>query len=205
MEKIIKSYYRGEVYYANLGEKPEGVQDCEQYGIRPVIIIQNDIGNRYSPTVIVAAITSQINKTKLPTHVSLDWQYIGLKSESVVMLEQIRTLDKRKLLQKVGRISDNDVKKLNTAALVSLQLQEIENKMYKIIENKVEMIKRVDDQISFGVEMNVESDMYFNTLIKEREGLMKDLEEFCSSKGLNHNDFLKDCYKRGDNKVRKVC
>lgn len=207
MENIIKSYYRGEVYYANLGEKPEGVQDCEQYGIRPVIIIQNDIGNRYSPTVIVAAITSQINKTKLPTHVSLDWEYIGLKKESVVMLEQIRTLDKRKLIEKVGEVSERDIKKIDTATIVSLQLQEIQNKVYEVIYEKIEQIKFKEEQFRFGVETGVKSNEYFDRLQKERGAIMKDLEEYCNSKGLNHMDFLKEYDKRFSAKddIRKVC
>lgn len=206
MEMMVNNFYRGDVFYADLGEKPKGIKDCEQYGMRPVIIIQNDIGNKYSPTVIVAAITSQTDKAKLPTHVALDWRYIGLKRESVVMLEQIRTLDKRKLKEKVGRISDNDVKKINTAALVSLQLQEIENKMYETIYKKIEKIKFKEEQYKFGLETGVVSNEYFDRLQKERGAIMKDLEEYCNSKGLNHMDFLKEYDKiSAKHDVRKVC
>src|SRR5574344_1083779 len=89
---------RGEIYFANLSP----VVGSEQGGIRPVLVVQNDVGNRYSPTVIVAAITSKINKAKLPTHIELSAHTYGLERDSVVLLEQIRTLDKARLLEKIG-------------------------------------------------------------------------------------------------------
>ena len=91
---------RGDIFYADLSP----VIGSEQGGIRPVIIIQNDIGNKYSPTVIVSAITSQINKAKLPTHVEISSVEYGLNRDSVVLLEQIRTLDKKRLKEKIGHI-----------------------------------------------------------------------------------------------------
>ena len=96
----------------------------EQGGIRPVIIIQNDIGNKYSPTVIVSAITSQINKAKLPTHVEISSEEYGLNRDSVVLLEQIRTLDKKRLKEKIGHMTDSDMKKVNRSLLISLNLKE---------------------------------------------------------------------------------
>ena len=92
---------RGDIFYADLSP----VIGSEQGGIRPVIIIQNDIGNKYSPTVIVAAITSQINKAKLPTHVEISSEEYGLNRDSVVLLEQVRTLDKKRLKEKIGELS----------------------------------------------------------------------------------------------------
>ena len=109
---------KGDIFYADLSP----VIGSEQGGIRPVIIIQNDIGNRYSPTVIVAAITSQINKAKLPTHVEISSEEYGLNRDSVVLLEQIRTLDKRRLKEKIGHMTDTDMKKVNNALLISLRL-----------------------------------------------------------------------------------
>ena len=109
---------RGDIFYADLSP----VIGSEQGGIRPVIIIQNDIGNKYSPTVIVAAITSQINKAKLPTHVEISSEEYGLNRDSVVLLEQIRTLDKRRLKEKIGHMTDGDMKKVNNALLISLSL-----------------------------------------------------------------------------------
>ena len=110
---------RGDIFYADLSP----VVGSEQGGIRPVIIIQNDIGNRYSPTVIVAAITSHINKAKLPTHVEISSEEYGLNRDSVVLLEQIRTLDKKRLKEKIGHMTEDDMKKVNKSLLISLNLQ----------------------------------------------------------------------------------
>jgi mRNA interferase MazF len=89
---------RGDVFYADLSP----VVGSEQGGVRPVLVIQNDIGNKYSPTIIIAAITSQINKAKLPTHVEITGQEYGLPKDSVILLEQIRTIDKKRLREKIG-------------------------------------------------------------------------------------------------------
>ncbi|WP_055666539.1 type II toxin-antitoxin system PemK/MazF family toxin [Desnuesiella massiliensis] len=110
---------RGDIFYADLSP----VVGSEQGGIRPVIIIQNDIGNKYSPTVIVSAITSQINKAKLPTHVEISSEEYGLNKDSVVLLEQIRTLDKRRLKEKIGHMTEADMDKVDKALLISVGLQ----------------------------------------------------------------------------------
>ncbi|MHC1685744.1 MAG: type II toxin-antitoxin system PemK/MazF family toxin [Clostridiaceae bacterium] len=115
MTMVVK---RGDIFYADLSP----VVGSEQGGIRPVIIIQNDIGNKYSPTVIVAAITSQINKAKLPTHVEISSEEYGLNKDSVVLLEQIRTLDKKRLKEKIGHMSEDDMKKVDEALLISMAL-----------------------------------------------------------------------------------
>jgi mRNA interferase MazF len=109
---------RGDIFYADLSP----VVGSEQGGVRPVIIIQNDIGNKYSPTVIVAAITSQINKAKLPTHVEISSIEYGLNKDSVVLLEQIRTLDKKRLKEKIGHMKDDDMALVDEALLVSVGL-----------------------------------------------------------------------------------
>ncbi len=110
---------RGDMFYADLSP----VVGSEQGGIRPVLIIQNDLGNRYSPTVIAAAITSQTNKTKLPTHIELGENTSGLKSNSVVLAEQIRTIDKSRLKEKIGHIEDSEIiNQLNNALGVSFGL-----------------------------------------------------------------------------------
>ena len=100
---------RGDIYYADLSP----VVGSEQGGVRPVLIIQNDIGNRYSPTVIATAITSQINKTKMPTHIEIDAGGFGLSKDSVVLAEQIRTIDKRRLKEKIGHIDGSVMDKVN--------------------------------------------------------------------------------------------
>ena len=110
---------RGDMFYADLSP----VVGSEQGGIRPVLIIQNDLGNKYSPTVIAAAITSQTNKTKLPTHIELGEIKCGLKSNSVVLTEQIRTIDKSRLKEKIGHINDNGVmSRVNNAIGISFGL-----------------------------------------------------------------------------------
>ena len=112
---------RGDMFYADLSP----VVGSEQGGIRPVIIIQNDVGNKHSPTVIAAAITSQTGKNKLPTHIEIDSNSSGLKSDSVVLTEQIRTIDKSRLKEKIGHINDNIVmNKINNALGVSFGLDE---------------------------------------------------------------------------------
>ncbi|MBR2498136.1 MAG: type II toxin-antitoxin system PemK/MazF family toxin [Clostridia bacterium] len=107
---------RGELYYADLSP----VVGSEQGGIRPILIVQNDTGNKYSPTIIAAAVTSKINKAKLPTHIELSAHEFGLSKDSVILLEQIRTLDKRRLKERIGELSPLTMKKVNTALLISL-------------------------------------------------------------------------------------
>lgn len=107
---------RGELYYADLSP----VIGSEQGGIRPVLVVQNDIGNKYSPTIIAAAITSQMNKAKLPTHIELSAADFGLQKDSVVLLEQIRTLDKRRIKEKIGELPEDLMKKVNDGLLISL-------------------------------------------------------------------------------------
>lgn len=112
---------RGEIYYADLSP----VVGSEQGGVRPVLIVQNNIGNKYSPTVIVAAITSQVNKAKMPTHIEIDAQEYGLAKDSVILLEQIRTLDKRRLKEKIGMAGKEVMNKVNEALVISFGLVEI--------------------------------------------------------------------------------
>lgn len=112
---------RGDIFYADLSP----VVGSEQGGVRPVLIVQNDIGNKYSPTVIAAAITSQINKAKLPTHIEISAQEYGLLKDSVILLEQIRTIDKKRLREKVGHLDEELMAKVNEALNVSFGLEDI--------------------------------------------------------------------------------
>ena len=109
---------RGEIYYADLSP----VIGSEQGGIRPVLIIQNDIGNKYSPTVIAAAITSQREKTKLPTHISVEANDCGLAKDSIVLLEQVRTIDKQRLKERMGSLDNNSMGLVDKALTVSFGL-----------------------------------------------------------------------------------
>ena len=111
---------RGDIYYADLSP----VVGSEQGGLRPVLIVQNDIGNRYSPTVIAAAITSKLGKNKLPTHIDIYASEVGLAKDSVILLEQIRTLDKRRLREKMGHLNESVMARVNDAIQVSFGLVE---------------------------------------------------------------------------------
>ena len=117
--KVIKmNIKRGDIYYADLSP----VVGSEQGGLRPVLIIQNDVGNKYSPTVIAAAITSKMAKSKLPTHIDLYADKVGLTKDSVVLLEQIRTIDKQRLKEKMGHLDDEFMAEINNAIAVSFGL-----------------------------------------------------------------------------------
>ena len=109
---------RGDIYYADLSP----VVGSEQGGLRPVLIIQNDVGNRYSPTVIAAAITSRMGKTRLPTHIDIYADKAGLAKDSVILLEQIRTLDKRRLKEKMGHLDDAAMQRVDSAIIISVGL-----------------------------------------------------------------------------------
>ncbi len=109
---------RGDIYYADLSP----VVGSEQGGIRPVLIVQNDIGNKYSPTVIAAAITSQHDKTELPTHIKVNADGCGLTKDSIVLLEQVRTIDKRRLKEKMGTLDDGSMFRVDHALSVSFGL-----------------------------------------------------------------------------------
>lgn len=115
----IMSVKRGEIYYADLSP----VVGSEQGGIRPVLIVQNDVGNKHSPTVIAAAITSQRDKNHLPTHIEVQAEKCGLAKDSIVLLEQIRTIDKRRLKDKMGELDLRSMNKVNTALSISFGLE----------------------------------------------------------------------------------
>jgi mRNA interferase MazF len=114
---------RGDIFYADLSP----VVGSEQGGVRPVLIVQNDIGNKYSPTVIAAAITSQTSKTNLPTHIKLNAEKYGLAKDSVVLLEQIRTLDKKRLKERMGTLDEDSMHKVNNALSISFGLNNSRN------------------------------------------------------------------------------
>ena len=112
---------KGDLYLADLSP----VVGSEQAGIRPVLVVQNDVGNKYSPTIIVAAVTSQMNKAKLPTHVAIDAANNGLSKNSVVLMEQLRTIDKKRLKERIGTLDSELIPDVNHALGVSLGITEI--------------------------------------------------------------------------------
>ncbi len=109
---------RGDIYYADLSP----VVGSEQGGVRPVLIVQNDVGNRYSPTVIAAAITSRLGKNRMPTHIDVSADRVGLTKDSVILLEQVRTIDKKRLGEKMGHLDEETMNAVNNAISVSLGL-----------------------------------------------------------------------------------
>ena len=109
---------RGDIYYADLSP----VIGSEQGGVRPILVIQNDVGNKYSPTIIVAAITSQINKARLPTHIEITAPDYGLPKDSVVLLEQIRTIDKKRLREKIGKFDEDMMRRVDEDLRISIGL-----------------------------------------------------------------------------------
>ncbi|WP_375009224.1 type II toxin-antitoxin system PemK/MazF family toxin [Alteribacillus sp. JSM 102045] len=117
-KKVVK---RGDVFFADLSP----VVGSEQGGVRPVLIIQNDIGNRFSPTVVVAAITAQIKKAKLPTHVEIDAAKHRFDRDSVILLEQIRTIDKQRLTDKITHLDEDTMERVKEALEISLGLKEV--------------------------------------------------------------------------------
>ena len=119
MEHFSSNIKRGDIYYADLSP----VVGSAQGGMRPVLIVQNNVGNRFSPTVIAAAITSQLNKAKLPTHIEIEARTYGLSKDSVVLLEQVRTLDKRRLREKMGRLDESVMERVDDAIAVSFGLR----------------------------------------------------------------------------------
>ncbi len=110
---------RGDLFYADLSP----VVGSEQGGIRPVLVVQNDVGNKYSPTVIAAAVTSQINKAKMPTHIEISAETYGLVKDSVILMEQIRTIDKKRLKEKIGHADAELMQRVNRALSVSFALE----------------------------------------------------------------------------------
>lgn len=110
---------RGDIYYADLSP----VIGSEQGGVRPVLVVQNNVGNKYSPTIIIAAITSQINKARLPTHVEINAPVFGLPKDSVVLLEQIRTIDKKRLREKIGKFDEDMMKLVDEALKISIGIK----------------------------------------------------------------------------------
>ena len=115
-EKIVR---KGDIFYADLSP----VIGSEQGGIRPVVILQNDVGNRFSQTTIVAIITSKLTKAKMPTHISIDAEKYGLNKKSIILVEQIRTVDKRRIKEKLGKLNEEDIKKIDRAILVSFGIK----------------------------------------------------------------------------------
>lgn len=141
MNDIFNNIKRGDILYCDIGQ---GV-GSEQSGIRPCVVIQNDLGNKFSPTIIIAAITSKINKTVLPTHIRIneDGNIIGLSSESIILCEQIRTLSKERIKGYIGRLRVEDLKKLNKSLDISIGSANSQEKKIKDVSTELKIKERI--------------------------------------------------------------
>ena len=208
-------YKRGMIFWCDLGTISNGERDCEQRGLRPCIIIQNDIGNKYSPTVIVAAITSQINKAKYPTHVEISSKKYDLSKDSIVLAEQTRTLDKKKVGDYIGMLDEIDMQRLNKAVGISIGLVEVQK---QINNNNVTNIKEVKIATEIGKELdlydtvikkwidNGKSINLIKEICQERQDKLGELRRLCDKYNLNINKFYQDYNQTSQQKVKvKSC
>lgn len=177
----------GEVLYVNL----DGGRWSEQNNDRFAICIQNEIGNKYSPTVIVAFVTSQQTKSKLPTHVEISAGQFGLPKDSIVMLEQVRTLDKRRIKSRVGVLDDITKKKIKTAKDISMNALQEKTPLEKLPRYKQEEINKTIKKI-YGYDEVIETSQLkdlINHLKQERKILINHLERICNDNGINYEDY----------------
>ena len=194
-----KEIRRGDIYYANIGENTGSIQS----GIRPVMIVQNDFGNIHSPTVVVAFLSSRINKAKLPTHVIITKEECrGLTYDSFVGMEQLFTLNKYQLGSYIGNIMND---KIDKAIAISLGLKKVESKAVQVAKRKAEDIKQLDSFIEIWVSGNRSVDEIKNE-VNRRKLEIKDLQYYCEVNRLNISEYYDVNYiKNGDNKnIRMV-
>lgn len=194
-----KSISWGDIYYAELDGK-----GSEQSGFRPVIIIQNNVGNRFSPTVVIATITSKLGKANVPTHVVVEGY--GLKSKSVIEAEQIKTIDKNRLKTYIGTVRDYiTINKIKKAIEISVSqnlnpLDRIKDEYVKeVIEDKLDCIRTYERIISEG-----RNEDFINDCLHRRESELSDLEDFCLENSLNYRLFYKRYEPRIRNRVNAV-
>ena len=178
---------QGDIFYADMGK---GV-GSEQGGIRPVIILQNNIGNKFSPTIIVAMITSKQNKANIPTHVKISGY--GLQKDSVVLLEQIRTIDKSRLIKKIGYMDNIPItEQMRNALRISigkdyLTDDRLTKRQKEVIKTKLNNIYAIEKSLSI-----VTKNTTYNMLLEERELYLKGLESYCKREGLDYRDYYID-------------
>lgn len=202
---------RGEIFYSNLS----GNLGSEQGGTRPVLIIQNDVGNKYSPTVIVAVLTSQLDKAKLPTHIAVDAEKLGLPKNSIVLFEQLRTLDKRRLREKICTLDEFTMKKVDKALGISVgisidypkqktELEKLSKESRDYIINKIRFIEDCKNSIEIihGRNGDTENANFFeNEKFREENSLRC----YCDINKLNYEEIYENYFElEGKRKVRIV-
>lgn len=189
MSTIIK---RGQIYLV----KFENGVGSEQNGIRPIVVVSNNLANKYSPVVLVSPITSKFSKKPIPTHVTLNYKECGLLTESQVLCEQIYSVDKTRLGNYIGIATDKDIEELNRALEVSIEIGSAErmfdynSRQIKIAKEKVEDIVSIEKTITKLNRKKVPSEL-IEDLLNERELKLKDLEMYCDNYKLNYRDFYK--------------
>ena len=184
-----RNFKRGYVYWVDFGLS----KGSEQGGVRPSVIIQNDVGNRYSPTVIVCPITSEIKKKELPTHVYLnDYKSYGLKNPSQVIAEQMKTIDKKQIGDYIGEIDIEVMDKVDRAIEISVNVGSAKSsylpREVKVIKEKVEEIKDLDKFIRMWFSKNDDIDR-ISCYIKDREIAIKDLERYAKMNNINYREY----------------
>ncbi|MGL5765297.1 MAG: type II toxin-antitoxin system PemK/MazF family toxin [Sarcina sp.] len=184
---INKMVKRGDIFWYNFGTG----KGSEQGGLRPVVIVSNDTGNKFSPTVIVAVITSQ-SKNGLPTHVSInEYSEIGLKAPSKILTEQQRTIDKKFLGDYIGRIAEGTTKELNKALAVNVGIKSVKPKYIEIIEKKIKNIN-FKEMVVFNMKANnCTNDEYYKMLNREIKEDLKELEYTCRQRNVDINRYYK--------------
>lgn len=188
----------GEVLYVNL----DGGKYCEQNNDRFAICIQNQIGNKFSPTIIVAFVTSQQTKSQLPTHVKIPAGHFGLPKDSIIMLEQVRTLDKRRIISRVGMLDDITKKKVKIAKDISMNelqektpLEKLPQNIQDIIHDKLDTIRSVEKTIS-----TLNDEYLINNLLEQRQCHLMALERICKKYEIHYKDYYV-MYKKEDKKI----
>jgi mRNA interferase MazF len=164
-----------------------GCIGSEQGGTRPVVVTQNDIGNRYSPTIIGVPVTSEINKAKLPTHVEIVGY--GLEKQSVILAEQIRTIDKKRIIKYIGHLDEYMMEKVENALRVSLKIGDTQKE--KIAKDKALKIEKIECVLATLSQYGQTDNIVYKDKLKTRELYLNDLENFCSINKLNYKDFYK--------------
>lgn len=180
---------RGDIFYANLGSS--NIVGSEQGNDRPVIVIGNDIGNKFSPVVIVAVITSQMNKAKLPTHIEVGSE-CGLQKDSIILLEQIKTIDKNRLGKYIGKADVNTMNKVNNAIEISLAIGEgaifSVTKEERTAMQKAKLVKFMDNTLRELLNEN-EPTTTINKYLAKREDRIKELKNYCILWGLDYSQY----------------
>lgn len=191
---------RGDIYYADLGIG----QGSEQKGVRPVLVIQNNVGNKFSPTIIIAAITSQLNKANIPTHVDLSLSSCNLPKNSTVLLEQIRTIDKKRLGAKLGKLDDNTMSLIDKSSKISIGLLEVKSDNGRFNEDYI--TERQYKISRLNILISKYKSVQFDTMIQEYERIvvMGEIITYCNSFNRDPKHYLENNKTEYNNTYNKI-